>query len=180
MALDKFTWENGTQVEPAKVEVEGVSYDVVDAQYEGETPLSAANLNLMQDTLLSNVKDDLTDNTKIPSVKAVKGVILWTNPNPNANFDSQTINLSSSDYDVLEFYYKYSKSINYVLSTKIFKGQDARILSFSSTTSPYIYYRNINYNTDTSYSVGNNTGLYNNDNANNILLYVVGYKTGLF
>ena len=72
MALDKFNWQNGSQVEPAKVEIEGVSYDVVDAQYEGETPLSASNLNLMQDTILGNVVDTLEDDTKIPSVKAIK------------------------------------------------------------------------------------------------------------
>lgn len=74
MALEKFTWQNGTQIEPAKVEIGGQRYNVSDAQYEGETPLSAANLNLMQDTLLANVKNDLTDDTKIPSVKAVKEV----------------------------------------------------------------------------------------------------------
>ena len=72
MALEKFTWENGSQVEPAKVEIDGASYDVVDAQYEGETPLSAANLNLMQDTILGNVKDNLEDESKIASCKAVK------------------------------------------------------------------------------------------------------------
>lgn len=74
MALDKFNWQNGSQVEPAKVEIEGVSYDVVDAQFEGETPLSASNLNLMQDTLLSNVKDNLEDESKIASCKAVKDI----------------------------------------------------------------------------------------------------------
>lgn len=77
MALEKFTWQNGTQIEPAKVEIGGQSYNVSDAQYEGETPLSAANLNLMQDTLLGNVKDNLSDNTKIPSVKAVKDNLEW-------------------------------------------------------------------------------------------------------
>jgi hypothetical protein len=78
MALEKFTWQNGTQIELAKVEIGGQSYNVSDAQYEGETPLSATNLNLMQDTLLGNVKDDLTDDTKIPSVKAVKEVYSTT------------------------------------------------------------------------------------------------------
>lgn len=74
MALEKFTWENGSQVEPAKVEIEGISHNVVDAQYEGSTPLSASNLNLMQDTLLANVKDNLDDESKIASCKAVKEV----------------------------------------------------------------------------------------------------------
>lgn len=71
MALEKFNWQNGTQIEPAKVEIGGQSYNVTDAQFEGETPLSSSNLNLMQDTLLGNVKDNLNDDTKIPSVKAI-------------------------------------------------------------------------------------------------------------
>lgn len=78
MALEKFTWKNGSQVEPAKVIVDGVSYDVTDAQYEGETPLSAANLNQMQDTLLSNVIDDLSDETKIPNVKSINKLIEYS------------------------------------------------------------------------------------------------------
>lgn len=86
MALNTFEWENGTLVEPAKVEIGGVSYDVTDAQYEGSTPLSASNLNLMQSTLLGNVKDDLTDDTKIPSVKAVKSGIMESGSNDNGNY----------------------------------------------------------------------------------------------
>jgi hypothetical protein len=78
MAMNTFEWENGSLVEPAKVEIGGVSYDVTDAQYEGNTPLSASNLNLMQSTLLGNVKDDLTDDTKIPSVKAIKSTYSTT------------------------------------------------------------------------------------------------------
>ena len=74
MALEKFNWQNGSLIEPAKVNIEGVSYDVVEAQFEGETPLSASNLNLMQDTILGNVKDDLEDDTKIPSAKAVMDI----------------------------------------------------------------------------------------------------------
>lgn len=78
MALEKFNWQNGTQIEPAKVEIGGQSYNVSDAQFEGETPLSAGNLNLMQDTLLANVKNDLSDNTKIPSVKAINDLITYS------------------------------------------------------------------------------------------------------
>lgn len=98
MALDKFTWENGSQVEPAKVEVEGVSYDVVDAQYEGSTPVSAGNLNAMQDTLLSNVKDDLEDESKIASCKAVKDVYSSTETKTNKVWDGKPVYRKSIEF----------------------------------------------------------------------------------
>lgn len=41
-------------------------------EWTEQTPVTANNMNEMQSTLLGNVKDDLTDDTKIPSVKAIK------------------------------------------------------------------------------------------------------------
>lgn len=46
MALKRIGWENGTLVESAKVLADGT---VQPAQYEGSTPLSAANLEKMED-----------------------------------------------------------------------------------------------------------------------------------
>jgi hypothetical protein len=53
--MGKFEWKNGSKVEPAKVEINGVVYEVTDAQYEGETPLSASNLNAMQDGIYEDI-----------------------------------------------------------------------------------------------------------------------------
>lgn len=50
--MGKFKWQNGTLVTPARVEVGGQVYDVTPEQYSGQTPLSAENLNQMQDDLL--------------------------------------------------------------------------------------------------------------------------------
>lgn len=61
-----------------------------------KTPLSASNLNLMQSTLLGNVKDDLTDDTKIPSVKAINDKILKTK---NINLTVNTDYVYSTDWD---------------------------------------------------------------------------------
>lgn len=61
MALDIFEWENGTLVEPAKVEIGGVSYDVTDAQYEGSTPISASNMNQMQTILNNNITTSINE-----------------------------------------------------------------------------------------------------------------------
>lgn len=50
--MAKFNWQNGTLVSKAKVEIDGKVYEVEPEQYEGQTPLSAENLNQMQDAFL--------------------------------------------------------------------------------------------------------------------------------
>lgn len=47
--MKKIKFENGTLISNAKVEVGGTIYDVTPEQYEGTTPLSALNMNLIQD-----------------------------------------------------------------------------------------------------------------------------------
>ena len=80
MALDTFEWENGTLVEPAKVEIGGVSYDVTDAQYEGSTPLSASNMNQMQTILNNNITEAIenqynliTDGSAVKTGRQIDG-----------------------------------------------------------------------------------------------------------
>ena len=50
--MAKFNWQNGTLVTPARVNIGGNIYDVTPEQYSGQTPLSAENLNAMQDALI--------------------------------------------------------------------------------------------------------------------------------
>lgn len=50
--MAKFNWQNGTLVTPARVNIGGNIYDVTPEQYSGQTPLSAENLNTMQDNLI--------------------------------------------------------------------------------------------------------------------------------
>lgn len=47
-----FTFENGTLVKGAYVEINGVQYPVTMPQYSGNTPVSAENLNKMQIEIL--------------------------------------------------------------------------------------------------------------------------------
>ena len=47
--MKKIKFENGTLVSNAKVEIGGTIYDVTPEQYEGTTPLSASNMNAIQD-----------------------------------------------------------------------------------------------------------------------------------
>ena len=108
MALNKFTWENGTQVEPAKVEVGGVIYTVTDAQYEGETPLTASNLNNMQDILNANIEQYAIDfNTYSTSTEKKVGIWIDGKPiyrktidmgsMPNATYKYVNHNISNID-----------------------------------------------------------------------------------
>ncbi|MCI8346633.1 MAG: hypothetical protein HFJ12_01620 [Bacilli bacterium] len=54
--MPKFKWENGSKIAEANVEINGNIYNVNPAQFEGKTPLSAQNLNAMQD----GIYEDLT------------------------------------------------------------------------------------------------------------------------
>lgn len=187
MALEKFEWQNGTQIEPAKVEIGGQSYNVSDAQYEGETPLSAANLNLMQNTLLGNVKDNLDDDTKIPSVKAVKGKIIWTNSSPTSDFAGQTITLDESlnNYDCYEIIFKQSMTGNRFYNTGQIPTGHGTILFYMSEL--YFWSRpisdtvsgtTITFQDCKVTSVVEHTHV--TDNSRALPIYVIGYNTGLF
>lgn len=70
MARNPVVFQNGTLVESAKVEVDDVIYDVQPAQYSGTTPLSAANLNLLQ-TRLYDYIDEVKSNVYIKDNFAV-------------------------------------------------------------------------------------------------------------
>lgn len=58
MAL--FEWENGTKTQNAVVTGDGVT--VQDALWEGETPISASNLNSAQNQLVETVEKDINTN----------------------------------------------------------------------------------------------------------------------
>ena len=58
--MAKFTWQDGTLVSKAKVEIGGTIYEVDPEEYSGATPLSASNLNAMQD----GIYEDINENTE--------------------------------------------------------------------------------------------------------------------
>lgn len=55
--MKKINWGNGTLISPAKVEIGGVIYEVTPEQYSGTTPISAENLNLMQDNIEAGIDE---------------------------------------------------------------------------------------------------------------------------
>ena len=129
----------------------------------GETPINADNLNNIE-----------------TGVSGVIGTILWTNPDPTADFSSQNIALNSSDYDVLEFVWLGIKTLSIVFSERVIKGHGTQFDYFQTTSTNTRASRRITYVNNTSYTVGDCN--ISNNSANNfcIPLYVIGYKTGLF
>lgn len=49
--MDKIPFEDGTLVKAGYVEIDGVKYEVIPAEYTGETPLSAYNMKKLQDNV---------------------------------------------------------------------------------------------------------------------------------
>ena len=114
----------------------------------------------------------------------VVGTILWTNPSPNSSFGTQDISLSSSDYDVLEIFFKDESS------ARILKGYSTTIshAEGSAGSTIKVRYRNITRNSDTSYNISDSTEYtqqggstnWSYENSTLVPLYVVGHKYNLF
>lgn len=120
--------------------------------------------------------------------KAFGGKVLWTNPNPTSGMNADTeINLSSGDYDMYEIIYSiYGGSSEALLSTgKIPKGNATNLIGMGYPGQGIsAWYRGISRVNDTTLKVttcrGMTTTTTYDDNAKNIPLYIIGYKTGLF
>ena len=59
--MQKINWENGTVVKEATVTVDGIEYEISPREIDGNTPLSASNLNLMQENIEDAIEDISTD-----------------------------------------------------------------------------------------------------------------------
>lgn len=57
MELTKIQFEDGQKVSDAYVEINGVKHNVTKAQYQGKTPLSAKNLNKLQENVGTAISD---------------------------------------------------------------------------------------------------------------------------
>lgn len=119
--------------------------------------------------------------------KFIKETVLWTNSSPTSSFASQTITLSSSDYDYLEcFYYNYAVSgFRQVQSVKVPKGYSFN-LATTILASGNMHYgsRPVTRNSDTSFTFGANSGVASwnastvlTDNSWAVPIKIVGYKS---
>ena len=143
------------------------------------------NINDLKAGINTNETNLNTLNTKVTNIT---GQILWTNSNPSNSFSSQTITLSSGDYDEIGIYYydyRVSKGMQYIRAKK---GESIRLTTtFWYDSKIYIASRKIDFTTSTSVAIDNATGIETGAittpvvaNAQCIPIYFVGYKTGLF
>lgn len=73
--MDIFEWENGTITERPYIEIDGVKYYVQDGTISGGTPVTANNLNEMQDIINENILD-------IYSTEEIKTNKVWIDDKP--------------------------------------------------------------------------------------------------
>lgn len=179
--------EDSTQLDNIPV-LDGSFYVTGDGKsfidYDGERlPVGGTPDTEMSDrsrnTVENNVIKQYVDNS------IISRKILWTNPNPTSTFDSQSITLSSDDYDCYEIIYQFSQMNVMLFNTgKIPKGNNINIFFvLNNSTNTHLHTnRLIRYENDTTLYAENCYSSTDNNATNNRCtpLYVIGYKTGLF
>lgn len=142
--------------------------------------MSDASRNTVENKV---IKEYIDNNTN-----SLKPTLLWTNPNPNSQFSSSQITLSSGDYDFLEIYY-YDWAVDSiswkdVKCVKTLKGYHTvleAIISYDGKA--YMGTRRARYVNNTSLQVDNCYALINENtfssiqnNAWCVPLKIYGYK----
>ena len=107
--MKKIKFENGTLVSNAKVEIGGTIYDVTPEQYEGTTPLSASNMNAIQDnaeeaidevaTTLEQLKTDVENKHTYSTEEQVIGTWIDGKPLYRKVVTGTTKNVVSGEID---------------------------------------------------------------------------------
>ena len=142
---------------------------------------SIARENKVIDDDINEIKSVVNGNDDI--VTGLKGTILWTNPSPSNNWTSANVILSSSDYDLLEWYFRSSTTTpNLLVPLKTPKGQSGSMIYYNPGANA-VGHRFILRVDDTKYTVDTYVNIYGSggDTGNRLIpMYVVGYKTGLF
>lgn len=143
-------------------------------EWNENIPVTANNLNEMQNILNNNVVEGFEN----------KGKIAWTNSNQaQAISSAKRITLNTSDYDMYEIFYRYSTNsadLGVKSTGKVLKGKNTRIqFTYYNGTSVGIRDRDFLYINDTTYEIGAPIGS-DTSATSCIPLYVVVYKTGLF
>lgn len=119
-------------------------------------------------------------------INNIKGTLLWTNENPTSAMSTgTTINLSSSDYDILEiFYITHVSNERNIKSIRALKGFNIDLEVINEAGTPYT--RKLTRTNDTSYSAAGGYTYTSYGGGKTLTtnvcipLYVIGYNTGLF
>lgn len=97
-------------------------------------------------------KDENILNPNIPRYEKRLRKVLWTNSNPSQEMGADVpINLSSSDYDELEWVFAYSTTANNAISVNCLKGMPVHVVSMGYNN-PTLIRRVINYVSDIQYT----------------------------
>ncbi len=79
---------------------------------------------------MADVKKINGYNVKDETARQMAGVVLWTNPNPNADFEGQDISMNLSAYDAIEIYCTDTLSS----FTKVLKDSSAQLVALTAST----------------------------------------------
>lgn len=136
--------------------------------------------NKVQDTDMNEIKSVVNNNAN--ELTNIMGKILWNNPNPTVSFSSQTITLSTNDYDMYEvIFYGSGTGADTMSSGRIPKGENAFLQQvYDLGDGSQIRNRSVKYVSDISLNITEGTLNGNSNNTQNIPIYIIGYKTGLF
>lgn len=144
--------------------------------------LNATNLNKLQDNIEDSMKSIQTNsdidtyscnyvNNKITNIN---GQVLWENSSPTISIDNDTnITLNNDDYDIILWLFRYSSSVNQIISSHSIKGYGTKVSNI--LVGGVLRERSIEYNNETSYCIK-----YTGNGGALIPIYAIGYKTGLF
>lgn len=144
---------------------------------------SVADINKVNASDMNEIKTAVNGNDS--NITGLQGTILWTNSSPSSNMTTRNITLSSSDYDVLEIFYKSAYNQETIKTIKMLKNYNTIMTSYSvNFTSTSYFMRAINYVDATTLTIGSGYSLNPTSKTQNdgvcIPLYVIGYKTGVF
>ena len=141
-------------------------------------------VNKITDDNINSLKTGINTNetnisTLSTSVSNITGQILWTNSSPTSDFSSQTITLSSGDYDFLEiFFCSNVQSDNKTFEIrKTIKNYDVTLSTVVQNANTY---RIVRFTDATHLAVESGYVETNVQDRRCVPLYVIGYKTGLF
>lgn len=146
------------------------------------TDLKTHAFNSLANNLTTTTTGYALDATQGKTLNDKFGKVLWTNTNPVA-FDTMTITLSSDDYDMLDIYYLWSTTSNFISNISMLKGYSSiiRQVGFdrsAGVTVVSVISRTVNRSSDTVFTVDNfvSTDAVNYTNNYFIPIKVIGRK----
>jgi hypothetical protein len=142
-----------------------------------------ADTNKVNATDMNEIKSVVNNNATILS--GLVGQILWTNPSPTSNFDSQTVNLNESldNYDTYEVLFNQGTNNQRIMTSGKIPVGHGTILDYITgypkfrPTSETVSGTSITFEDCKSLKALGGGVV---ENSSIIPLYIIGYKTGLF